>query len=104
MAEESSVKGKMLPLVWEEPGTAVFANQAIAQYDGHSVYLTFGQVRPPLILGETEEERHRQIEKVQSVTVLPVVRIAMTPETFRVVAEALQKHLALINKIEKPKE
>ena len=106
MAEETSVpaKGKMVPLVWGEPGMAVFANQIVIQYDGNSVYIAFGQTSPPVILGETDEEKQRQLDRIQSLPVLPVVRVAMTPESFRSMADALQKHLAIMGKIDASKQ
>lgn len=103
MAEDKGVQpvGKIVPLVWEEPGLAVLANQALLQFDGNLVYLTFGQTKPPLITGDTEEEKREQLEKVHSIAVSPVARIAMTADGFRAVAGIVQKHLALIENIEK---
>jgi hypothetical protein len=83
----------MVSLVWKDPGMTMLANQAIVQHDGQMVYLTFGQANPPLILGETEEEKQRQLDEIQSVTVLPIIRLAMAPESFRAVIEILQTHL-----------
>ncbi len=94
-------KGKIVPLVWSEAGPPVVANHVIAQYDGNLVYVTFGQANPPIILGDTEEERKQQLDQIQSVTVSPVIRIAMTPTTFRAIAEALQKHIALMESVHK---
>jgi len=103
MAEETGTqpKGKMVPLVWGESGTAVFANQAVIQYDGNLVYLTFGQANPPVLIGSTEEEKQQQLDKVQSIVVSPVIRLVMAPESFRAVVEACQKHLAIVDKITK---
>lgn len=100
MAEDARAqpKGKMVSLVWGEPGMTVFANQAVVQYDGNMVYLTFGQASPPVIAGETDEERQRQLDKVHSVAVLPVVRLAMAPASFRAVADALQRHIEMVEK------
>jgi hypothetical protein len=105
MAEDAGAQpkmvGKLVPLVWGEPGMVAFANQVIVQYDGNLVFLTFGQANPPVILGETEEEKQRLLEKIQSIVVAPVVRLVMAPENFRSVVEAFQKHLALVDKIAK---
>jgi len=105
MAEETGMQplGKIVPLVWSEAGMAVLANHAFLQFDGSLVYLTFGQANPPVVLGETEEEKRQQLDKVHSITVSPVIRIAMPPENFRALTEALQKHLALVEKVEKSK-
>jgi hypothetical protein len=101
MAEEANAqtKSKTVPLVWHEPGTSVFVNHVLAQFDGNSVYLVFGQANPPMIWGDTDEEKQRQLDQIQSVAILPVVRLAMAPQSFRAVAETIQKHLAMIDKI-----
>ncbi len=105
MAEEANVQphSKMVPLVWNEPGTGVFADHAILQYDGRVVHLTFGQASPPLIWAQDEEEKQRQLESIQSIRVLPVIRLVMAPENFRSVAAAFQAHLALIDNVQKAK-
>jgi hypothetical protein len=105
MAEETSSQPRMatkiVPLAWSEPaGMAVFANQAMCQYDGNVVFLTFGQANPPIILGETEEEKQQQLDKVQSIAVASVVRLVMAPASFRTLVEAFQKHLAMIDQID----
>ena len=97
-------KGKMIKLVWGEAAVTVFANQAVVQYDGSAVYLTFGQANPPVIWGETEEEKRQQLEKIDSVTVSPIIRLAMTPDSFRAIAEAMRKHLTTIDKVDRAKQ
>jgi len=103
MAEDTDtqLKVKMVRLVWTEPGPAILANQALVQYDGNLVYLTFGHTNPPIILAETEEEKQKQLDAVDSISVSPVLRVAMTPATFRSVADAVQKHLATMARIDR---
>ncbi len=105
MADETitqpTIPYKLVPLIWGEAGVAVFANQAIAQYDGRMVHLTFGQANPPVILGPSEEEKQQQLDKVQSILIQPVIRLTMTVEDFRAVGEVFQKHLALIDQLAK---
>jgi hypothetical protein len=100
MAEETGAKpqGKLVPLVWAQAGTPVFANHVLAQYDGSSVFLTFGQASPPLIWGGTEEEKQGQLDRLQSVAISPVIHLVMTPEKFREIVEVLQKHVAMMGK------
>ncbi len=98
--KQQSTLSKVVPLSWAEPGPAVFANVAYAQYDGKSVYITFCQAIPPAILGQTDEEKLQQLDKVESIVAAPVIRLVMAPENFRAVAETFQKHLALVVKQE----
>lgn len=105
MADETTkqptIPSKLVPIVWGEAGTTIFANHAAAQYDGKAVYLTFGQANPPVILGQTDEEKQQQLDKVQSLVVQPVIRLAMTVEDYRAVIEVLQKHIVLVDGIAK---
>lgn len=57
----------------------LFVNQLIAQVNQGEVFLTFGQVSPPVILGTPEEQR-RQLSELESVPVRPIARLSMTPE------------------------
>jgi hypothetical protein len=103
MAEDSKtpIAVKMVRLVWTEPGATILANQALVQYDGNLVYLTFGHANPPIILAETEEEKQKQLDAVDSMSVSSVLRVAMTPATFRSVADVMQKHLGTMGRIDK---
>jgi len=65
------------------------------------VYLTFGQANPPLILAQTDEDKQKQLDKVESIVVVPVIRLVMPFESFRNVVETFQKHLAMIEDIKK---
>ena len=105
MAEEESTQPtvKKVPLVWIEPGAPIVANQAVVQYDGNLVYVTFGQSSPPLILGDTEEERRQQLDKINSIAVAPVIRLVMAPEHFRAVVEVFQRHVSIMDAIGNPK-
>jgi hypothetical protein len=108
MTEDTTTQPKMqtkiVPLIWGEPGTATLANQVVLQYDGNLIFLTFGQANPPVIWGDTEGEKQQQLDKVQSIVVAPVIRLVMAPENFRAVVEACQKHLAIIDGMDKSKQ
>jgi len=103
MAQEdrAQLEFKKVPLVWTEPSAPVPANQVIVQYDGSLVYITFGQASLPLIWGDTDEEREQQLERIDRIEVTSVVRLAIAPGNFRAIADALQRHLSLIDAINK---
>jgi len=106
MPEETDIQPitKIVPFVWGEPGAPVFANHALIQYDGKSVFVTFGQAAPPLIWGTNQEEKNQQLEKIDSITVWPIIRIALDPESYRGIAEAFQKQLEIMGKSDAPKQ
>ena len=94
MSDETSprptVPSKLVPLVWGEPGVAVFTNHLAAQYDGKMVYLRFGQAQPPLIFGQTDEEKQQQLDDVQQIAIQPAICLAVTPQDFRNMGEVFQ--------------
>lgn len=73
---------------------AAYSNQALAQLTANEVYLTFGQAIAPAFAGPPEEQQ-RQAEALQSVPVMPLSRIVMTPESasqlLQVLGEVLER-------------
>ncbi len=97
--KQPEVPSKFVQLHWGEAGIVLFVNNAIAQFDGRSVFLTFGQAAPPVILGDTNEEKQSQLDKLESITVAPIIRLALTVEGYRDIVQVLQKHLGLVDNI-----
>jgi hypothetical protein len=54
------------------------ANQFIGQVDGDEIILSIGCATPPIITGDTIEERQAQAENIGYVPVRPIARIAVT--------------------------
>lgn len=71
----------------------VFVNQLLAQVNQGEVFLTFGQVNPPVILG-TPEEQEKQVRGIESVPVRTVARVNMTAERLADVVAVLTETLA----------
>jgi hypothetical protein len=74
-------EGVDLSITWEGVDNVpiLFANQVLGQVGQQSeVILTFGQLAPPAILGETQEERVRQARGLTHISVRPIARLAMT--------------------------
>lgn len=85
---------KLLPIEWPEIGVAMYVNQLMAQCDGRSMYLTFCQTNPPVIIG-TPEEQQQQLEATKSIKAIPVVKLVIPLDVFRdmqrVVQEAMDR-------------
>jgi hypothetical protein len=74
MAEQESEKdlasqaekkeGVLLRIGWSELGPAVFADQVLALTHESMVHLGFYQIVPPLVLGDTDEERRQSLQAV----------------------------------------
>jgi hypothetical protein len=76
----------------------LFANQIIAQVNSGEVFLTFGQVAPPAVLGTPAEQR-QQVEEIKAMGSIPVrtvARLSMTPakllDLVRILNEVVEKH------------
>jgi hypothetical protein len=90
---------KQLTIEWPETASiALFINNATVQFDGNVVYLSFFQINPPLIIGETEQGR-QQFEQMSTIKALPVVKLALTVEVYRRLMQVLQENLNRIEKI-----
>ena len=71
--------GRDVPVTWEnvEDVPVFFANQYVCQFNQDEFILTLGQMTPPMLLGDLEE-RAEQLQRLGSVPVKPLARIAFT--------------------------
>jgi hypothetical protein len=81
---------KMLAVELPDVGPVVFSNNLHVTSDGASVYLSFFQVCPPVLMG-TEEQQRQQLDQIASVKAQSVVRIAMPVNAFREVVRQAQE-------------
>jgi len=89
--------GISLPIVREIPEsleTKFSNNFAIQQQDGYFV-LSFFEVRPPLIIADTQEDANKQLEGVEEIPAVCQARIAipekLMPEIFKAIHSNLEK-------------
>jgi hypothetical protein len=76
------------PQAIEVPGSWVgadelplhFANAFVAVIGPNAIFVSFGSVVPPAVMGETEEEREAYLRSIPYVAVKPIVRLALTPK------------------------
>jgi hypothetical protein len=101
-SNKSPIPSKMVEVHWAESGLAVFANNLIAQFDGTSIHLTFAQINPPLIVGTTDAEKQKQLDKISSVMAMPVARLVVPLENFRNMVRALQEQLDQVDRVVNP--
>src|SRR6266508_1594361 len=87
-----------VPLTWigVEDIPALAANQMLVQFTAENEFtLTFGQVAPPILLGD-EEQRRQQLRMVTFAAVKPVARLGLTrqriEELIKVLTENLENH------------
>jgi hypothetical protein len=108
MAEQAQVpEGSVqVPTVWVgvEDLPILFTNQTIGVVQRGEVFLTFGALVPPAIIGETVEERKAQAESIQFVQINPVARMAMTPDHLRRLIQVLQDTLSNYERLTEAQE
>jgi hypothetical protein len=71
--------GRNIPVTWEnvEGVPVFFANQYVCQFNQDEFILTFGQMTPPMLLGD-EQDRAEQLQRLEYVPVKPLARMAFT--------------------------
>jgi hypothetical protein len=94
------------PIAWEgvDDLPVLFVNQVLGQIGHQSeVVLTFGQVTPPAIVGDTQAEREQQIKEVTRIPIKPVARFALTREGLEQLVTVLHETLANHDKVQETK-
>ena len=68
-----------VPLRWEnvEGVPVYFTNQFVCQYNQDEFILTWGQMTPPMLLGDVQD-RAEQLHHLEYVPVKPLARVAFT--------------------------
>jgi hypothetical protein len=99
---EQLPEGVPFPVAWEgvEDVPVLFVNQVLGQVGQQAeVVLTFGQLTPPAILGETQAERERQIGDWPRIPIKPVARFALTREGLEQLVTVLHQTLENHDKV-----
>jgi hypothetical protein len=93
MAEQKA-EGIYVPIEWYVPEDLVsrYANNIVVQYEEHEFIISFFEVRPPVLLGSSEEIKAK-LEQVKSVRAECVARIIVAADRMPVFIEALQGNL-----------
>ncbi|MEJ7655628.1 MAG: hypothetical protein WKF33_01180 [Thermoleophilaceae bacterium] len=88
-------EGRQVPVVWVgvEDLPVHLVNQLLAVVQPNEIFLSFGTIVPPAIMGETLEERRAQAEAIPFVQVKPIARFGLTPERLTEFIGILQQTL-----------
>jgi hypothetical protein len=84
-----------VPVVWVgvDDLPVEFVNQFVGVIQPNEIFLTFGTLVPPAIIGRSEAERKAQAESIQFLQVRPIARVAMTPTRLRELIGVLKQTL-----------
>lgn len=90
--DEGSVDVRLLWIDLDE--TPIYsANHAIAQIDDDRIVITIGASSPPVIVGDTLEERREMAEQLGYVPVRPLTRFTISRNRLAAVIAALTQTL-----------
>ncbi|MGE0884361.1 MAG: DUF3467 domain-containing protein [Blastocatellales bacterium] len=94
--EKTSAREIKLQRVFPDNLQSHFVTNMVVQNQPDMFILSFFEVWPPVILGETEEEQQQQIESIGQIEAKCVSRLVVTPqhmkEFLHVMAENLRKY------------
>jgi hypothetical protein len=89
---DEMTEGRFVRINWTDAGRSLFANHVLVQSDFASVYLTFYQINPPMILAEDESQKQELLAKLESIEALPIARIAVPKQQLSNLIDALKAH------------
>jgi len=75
-----------------------FVSNIIIQHESDHFILAFFEIWPPVILGETDEEKRIAIESLEQIEAKCVARLVVSPTKMREFARAIQENLAIYEK------
>ena len=87
-------QGKPVKVHWDIPPDAVaqYTNNFVVQHTPDAFFLSFFQIRQPIIIG-TPEERKEQLDQIDSTTARFVTQVAMSPAQMAQLVKVLQGNL-----------
>jgi hypothetical protein len=94
MANEEEQADKAVPLKRKYPEDleSNFVSNIVVQHQPDHFILSFFEVWPPPILGDTEEERQRAMESIEEVEAKCVARWVVTPGRMREFIEIMSQN------------
>ena len=81
-----------IPIEWmPSEQNSIFANNMLVQASEHECHLLFYEITPPLIQGDDEELRRKQVEQISSIKGRCVAKIVISAERIETFAQTLMK-------------
>ena len=106
MSDKISSSDKLLKIVWNYPEDlqSHFVSNLIVQHQPGAFVISFFEIWPPAILGDSEEEKKELLKAIDHVDAKCVSRLVVTPEKMKefvaVMAENLSKYGILIKDVD----
>lgn len=95
MTDGDVIKGKKVRIDRVYPDTlqSHFVSTVVVQHQPDAFILSFFEVWPPAVLGETAEEKQRALESIENVEAKCVARLVLTPGKMREVVGIMTENL-----------
>lgn len=91
--EEIVAKKIRIERVYPEDLQSHFVSDTVVQHQPDVFVLSFFEVWPPAILGESDEEKKRAIDAIDHVEAKCVARLVLTPSKMREFLETMSENL-----------
>jgi hypothetical protein len=91
--EDVIAKKVSLKRTYPEDLKSHFVSNIVVQHQPDVFILSFFEVWPPAILGETEEEKQQAIESIEYVEAECVARLVVTPQKMREFLDTISENL-----------
>lgn len=85
MPQKPETIGKKIKIerTYPEELKSYFVSNVVVQHQLDNFILSFFEVWPPAILGETEEEKIKELNSIEKVEAKCVARLVLTPSTMK---------------------
>lgn len=81
--QEEFTKKIKIERVYPDDLKSYFVSNVVVQHQLDNFILSFFEVWPPAVLGETDEEKERAIDAIDHVEAKCVARLVLTPSTMK---------------------
>ncbi len=80
MADETA-DGIEIPIQWGDPGESpfIYPTNLVVQHTPEEFLIYFYAIEPPLLFGENEEAKRKQLLQLKTVQAKPLVKVIVTP-------------------------
>ena len=90
---ERTVKNVPIERVFPEGLQTHLVTNMMAQFQPEWFVLSFFEMWPPPVLGDTEQERQKALDEIESVQATCVARLVVPPSQMREIVKTLQENL-----------
>ncbi len=92
--EKRSVKKIRIERIYPDNLSSNFVSNLVVQHEQESFILSFFEVWPPAIVGDTDEEKQAALDAIDHVNAKCVTRLIVTPQRMREFVKIMSDNLS----------